>query len=268
MINTLAAVQMTTTANVSENLEKAEFSVRQAAAQGAELVLLPEMFLSMSGTHYSRLADTDDWLNSLKSWCQELGIWLVAGAVPRRSPDPEEARVNSSALVLNNQGEEVARYDKIHLFDVDVADAQGAYRESQRFAPGEQVVVVDSPVGKLGLSICYDIRFPELFRQLRDKGADVILVPAAFTHRTGAAHWETLLRARAIETQCYVLAANQCGWHDEHRQTWGHSMWIDPWGVVQAQLAENEGVLTGVVEPEVRAGIRQSMPVMQHRRLV
>merc|ERR1711941_224655 len=162
--------------------------VRKAAESGARLVLLPEMFLCMDGKQYASLAASEEWLNTLRGWCQDLGIWLVTGAVPLPSPNPDETRVRSACLVLDQDGELVARYDKIHLFDVDVSDAQGAYRESRRFEPGSEVVVLDSPVGKLGLSICYDIRFPELYRALREQGAELILVPAAFTHRTGAAH--------------------------------------------------------------------------------
>ena len=264
----VAAIQMTAGLDVGLNLNTACKLVQEAAETGAELVLLPEMFLCMDGKQYPMLAAEQDWLEALKSWCRSLNIWLVAGAVPMPSPNPEETRVRSACLVIDHQGDVVGRYDKIHLFDVDVSDAQGAYRESRRFEPGSGVVVIDSPVGKLGLSICYDVRFPELFRQLREQGAEVILVPAAFTHRTGAAHWEVLLRARAIESQCFVLACNQCGWHDEHRQTWGHSMLIDGWGKVLGQLQEGEGVLVADVDSDSLESLRQSMPVMNHRRLV
>lgn len=263
----VAAIQMTAGLDVGLNLNTASRLVQEAAEAGAELVLLPEMFLCMDGKQYPELATDQSWLETLKGWCRSLGIWLVAGAVPMPSPNPEETRVRSACLVIDHQGDVVGRYDKIHLFDVDVSDAQGAYRESRRFEPGSDVVVIDSPVGKLGLSICYDVRFPELFRQLRAQGAEVILVPAAFTHRTGAAHWEVLLRARAIETQCVVLACNQCGWHDEHRQTWGHSMLIDGWGKVVDQLQE-EGVLVADVDSNSLESIRQAMPVMNHQRLV
>ena len=268
MMGKVAAIQMTAGSDIQVNLNKALDMIRSAADSGAQLIVLPEMFLCMDGKQYEHLASSDDWLKALKDLCRECAVWLVAGAVPQPSPNSDEQRVRSACLVINEHGEVVARYDKIHLFDVDVADAQGAYRESRRFEPGSDIVVVDSPVGKLGLSICYDIRFPELFRQLREQGAEVILVPAAFTHRTGAAHWEVLLRARAIESQCFVLACNQCGWHDEQRQTWGHSMLIDPWGEIVAQLEEEEALLVAELDRSGLERIRASMPVMNHRRLI
>ena len=267
MTSIVAAVQMTAGFDADANLAKALGYVHQAADAGAKLVVLPEMFLCMDGKQYAQIAASHEWLAPLESVCKERSIWLVAGAVPQPSPDPEETRVRSASLVINEQGEVVGRYDKIHLFDVDVADAQGAYRESRRFQPGTNVVVIDSPVGKLGLSICYDVRFPELYRQLREQGAELILVPAAFTHRTGAAHWEVLLRARAIETQTFVLACNQCGWHDEQRQTWGHSMLVDPWGAVLECMEEEEGIMIAELDKDGLDSVRAAMPVMNHRRL-
>jgi len=178
-----------------------------------------------------------------------------------------EKRVRAVCLVLNELGEEVARYDKIHLFDVDVVDAYGSYRESDTVEPGNQVVLVDTPCGRLGLSICYDLRFAELFHQLRQQGAEIITVPSAFTAMTGAAHWQVLLQARAIETQCYLLAPNQCGQHSETRQSYGHSMVIDAWGEVVASLQDQPGVVCTEIDLERLAEVRQRMPVAQHSRL-
>lgn len=263
----VAVIQMTSLADPLVNLATARTLVADAAAAGARLVVLPEMFLSLEGKRYPGLAASTDWLEELASWCRQWKIWLVAGAVPQAAPDEQETRVSSACLVLDEQGEVVARYNKIHLFDAAVGDAQGTYRESERFAPGDEVVVIDTPVGRLGLSICYDVRFPELFRQLRERGAELICVPAAFTWRTGQAHWEVLLRARAIEQQCYVLASNQCGWHDEKRRTWGHSCVIDPWGSVVASLAEEPGFALADIDLKHLADVRQNMPVASHRRL-
>lgn len=264
----VSVVQLNSLDDPQQNLAAIEVQLRSGAEQGARLVVLPEMCLSMKGSRYASLVEHPElWLPKLQSWCREFGIWLVAGAIPMALPSGGKDRVRSACLVFDDRGEQVARYDKIHLFDVDVGDSQGSYRESERFEPGDDVVVLDTPVGKLGLSICYDIRFPELYRQLVEQGAELISVPAAFTHRTGKAHWEILLRARAIETQCYVLAADQCGWHDAKRQTWGHSMILDPWGEVLAQLDDEPGVATALIDLEKLRKVRQGMPVAQHRRL-
>lgn len=263
----VAAIQMTSTADPLANLQQAKVLVADAVASGARLVLLPEMFLSLDGSRYRHLVEDQSWRQVLGSWCRQWGIWLVAGAVPQADPDPDEQRVRSACLVFDELGKEVARYDKIHLFDAAVGDQQGQYRESERFSPGDQVVVIDTPVGKLGLSICYDLRFPELYQQLADQGAEIISVPAAFTWRTGEAHWDTLLRARAIERQVYVVAANQCGWHDEKRRTWGHSQIIDPWGRQLALQTDAPGVVMAEVDLALLEQIRSDMPVASHRRL-
>ncbi len=263
----VAAIQMSSQSDPQQNFEQALALLKQAKEQGAVLALLPEMFLSMDGKCYQELAGDLAWLDTLGNTAKELGMWIVAGAVPQRDPDPAETRVRSASLVFDDSGELVARYDKIHLFDVSVGDAQGSYMESERFCPGDEVVVVDTPVGKLGLTICYDLRFPELHRQLREKGADIISVPAAFTYKTGEAHWEPLLRARAIEEQVYVVAANQCGWHDDKRQTWGHSCVIDAWGKVQQSLEHEPGVVVVDINHDQIQTVRDSMPVLGHRRV-
>jgi nitrilase len=199
-------------------------------------------------------------------------LWLVGGSVPcLYRPDNtvvDDNRVRASCFVYDNRGELAARYDKIHLFDVEVADSQAVYRESATFEPGTDIVVVDAGFARIGLSICYDIRFPELYQALRAQGADIMVVPAAFTAVTGAAHWQVLLRARAIENQCLVIGAGQSGQHSSSRRTWGHSQIVDAWGQVQA-ICEQDGEGLAIAEYDLsgQQRIRQQMPILSHRRL-
>ena len=202
----------------------------------------------------------------LKQTARDLNLWIVAGTLPLPPEGQPTAKVNACSLLINADGELVARYDKLHLFDVDVSDNRGRYRESDDYAQGERVVVADTPVGKLGLSVCYDLRFPELYSELRAAGAELITAPSAFTAVTGAAHWDILIRARAIETQCYVLAAAQGGVHPGPRETFGHAAIIDPWGRVLAEQAQGEGVLLAERDSAEQAAIRARMPVVSHRR--
>jgi len=260
MSESVAVVQCCSGADVAENKVQLAGLVADAAQKGAKVILLPEMCLSMDAAQYRQIADSADHIGWFADLAREHNIWLLAGAVPQPCPDGD-SRVRSALLVFNAQGEQVARYDKIHLFDVDVEDQQGSYRESERFAPGQDLVVVDTPAGKIGLSICFDLRFPEQFQALTARGAEVLVVPAAFTHRTGEAHWEVLLRARAIETQCYLLAANQCGWHDDKRRTWGHSMIIDPWGRILAGCEDEPAVALAMLDHSVTERLRAQMPL-------
>lgn len=255
-----AAVQCHSGANIADNKKALEILMSKATEQGAQLVLIPEMCLCMDGEQYQAMAQDSSINVWLSRQAKVNDIWLFAGAVPQVSPDGDP-RVRSALLVFNPDGEQVARYDKIHLFDVDVGDVHRRYRESERFTPGDEVVVVKTPYGNVGLSICFDVRFPEHYIALREAGTDIILVPAAFTHRTGQAHWDVLLRARAIEQQCYLIAANQCGWHDDKRQTWGHSMIIDPWGEVLGQLGEQPDVLVADINLEEIKNRRKAMPI-------
>jgi len=273
----IAALQMSSTANRAENLQCAEILIASAARQGAQLLVLPENFalLGAEGVYQVGLSETqncDD--HTLRKWmaamARQYGVWLVAGSIPMASrPDGTrlDTHVRAVCLVINDCGDEVARYDKIHLFDVDVADDYGSYRESDTVEPGNQLVLVDTPCGRLGLTICYDLRFAEQFYQLREQGADIITVPSAFTATTGAAHWEVLLRARAIETQCYLVAPNQAGQHSATRHSYGHSMIIDPWGEVLACLADEAGVASAEVDLERLGAVRERMPIQQHHRL-
>jgi predicted amidohydrolase len=202
----------------------------------------------------------------LKQTARDLKLWIVAGTLPLPPVDQPTAKSNACSLLVDDQGEIVARYDKLHLFDVDVADNRGRYRESDDYAYGSGVVVADTPVGRLGLTVCYDLRFPELYSELRAAGAELITAPSAFTAVTGAAHWDVLIRARAIETQCYVLAAAQGGSHPGPRETFGHAAIIDPWGRVLASQDQGEAVLLAERDSIEQASIRARMPVVSHRR--
>ena len=265
----VAAIQMTSGPVVADNLQRAGKLIAQAAEQGAELVLLPECFAAFGNRSLQAIADAE-WGSErpirrfLAAQARAHGLWVIGGSLPL--PSCAGGKPLACQLVVDEQGREVARYDKLHLFDVDVADSHGSYRESNDYGFGDQVLCVDSPVGRVGLSICYDVRFPELYQALRADGAELIVVPAAFTAVTGAAHWEVLLRARAIETQCWVLAANQTGEHPSGRQTFGHSCLIDPWGVVQASLPGGEGVVVGALDQTQLASVRARMPILSHRR--
>lgn len=262
----VAAVQMVSGGEVSANLAHAEALVAQAAAAGARIVLLPEYF-GMLGAHPAdKLAvaenDGDGPQQAfLAAAARRHGVHLVGGCVPIRTADP--GRVRSACLVHGPDGERVARYDKMHLFAF--SDGDEHYDEARTIAPGETLGWFDAPFGRVGLSICYDIRFPELYRALGD--CALILVPAAFTVPTGRAHWELLLRARAVENQCYVLASAQGGTHPGGRRTHGHSMLVDPWGSVVARLEQGPGVVAGDVDMDEIANVRRKLPAFAHRRL-
>lgn len=263
-----AVVQMRSTDDVRANLEAAARGLRQAVDGGAQLAALPENFAFMGARENDKRVHAEaDGSGPIQDFLAQtaraLQLWIVAGTVPLKAPD---GRVFAASLVFDARGKRVARYDKIHLFDVAVGDE--TYRESASIAPGAaHVTVVDTPVGRLGLSVCYDLRFPELYRELVTLGAEVLCVPSAFTARTGAAHWEVLLRARAIENQCHVLAPGQCGEHPGGRKTHGHSMIVDPWGVVLAQQSEGEGVAVAEISRTRRDELRQTFPALAHRRL-
>ncbi len=276
-----AVIQMVSTGNVQTNLAAAGRLISEAAAAGAALVVLPENFAVLDGGSLSQYAeregDTDALLQGfLAKQAREFGIILVAGTMPMSTRPAEsgrtvetvaDGRVRPSSLVYSPQGLIMARYDKMHLFDVEVADKQAQYMESRSFEAGSSIVTVDTPLGRLGLSICYDLRFPELYRRLLDEGAEIITVPSAFTNVTGEAHWEVLLRARAIENQCYVIAPNQGGVHNASRETYGHSMIVDPWGRVLARVEKGEGIALAEIDLDYLHELRRKMPVQAHRRL-
>ncbi|MNF86240.1 2-oxoglutaramate amidase [compost metagenome] len=266
-----AVIQMVSQSDVPANLEQARRLLEQAAAGGARLAVLPENFAAMGRRDSAAIGRAEALgegpiLPWLKQAARDLKLWVVAGTLPLPPAGQPDAKSHACSLLIDEHGETVARYDKLHLFDVDVADNRGRYRESDDYAHGSQVVVADTPVGLLGLSVCYDLRFPELYSALRAAGAELISAPAAFTAVTGAAHWQVLIRARAIETQCYVLAAAQGGIHPGPRETYGHAAIVDPWGRIIAEQASGEAVLLGERDSSEQASIRARMPVALHRR--
>ncbi|CAN5506688.1 carbon-nitrogen hydrolase family protein [soil metagenome] len=258
---------MNSTGDVAGNLSVAERLVRAAAADGATLVLLPEKWpLMASGEELALGAEDPEGptMTTARSWARELGVWLVAGSVGERDPAGGDSPFNSSALI-DPEGEVVTRYRKLHMFDVDVEGV--SYRESDHERAGEEIVTARVGDAELGLSICYDLRFPELYRILALRGADVLTVPSAFTATTGRAHWEVLLRARAIENACFVLAANQCGEAPPQYSSFGHSMIVDPWGRIIAGLgADEEGFACADLDFAAQAEVRASIPALANRR--
>jgi len=264
-----AVIQMTSTTDVQRNLDAAAELLSQAASAGATLAVLPENFVIMGKKETDKFAVAEIFgagpiQEFLAQLSRQLKLWIVAGTMPMKVAG--ESRVAAASLVFNAQGECVARYDKIHLFDVEVNDAHGSYRESASMVPGQVPVCIDTPVGKLGLAICYDMRFPELFRLLSAQGAQLLAIPAAFTVPTGRAHWEVLLRARAIENLGFVLAAAQSGQHENGRETWGHSMIIDPWGEVLGCQPNSTGVVVIDIDLQHQARIRERFPALTQRR--
>lgn len=263
------AIQMVSSTNISANLLVAEKIISAAAKAGAKLVALPENFALMAKDEFdtikAREADGNGMIQDfLVLVAKKYGIWVVGGTIPLVAKSNNKVR--SACLIFNDKGERVARYDKIHLFDVSVPDANEAYRESNTIEAGKQVVVIDSPFGRIGIAVCYDLRFPEFFRLMLNQGADIIFVPSAFTAKTGAAHWELLLRARAVENLCYVIAPNQGGLHINGRKTFGHSMIIDPWGVVLDCYKAGNGFVSADIDRIKLNKLRKSFPVLEHRQ--
>ncbi|OGI37238.1 MAG: acyltransferase [Candidatus Muproteobacteria bacterium RBG_16_64_10] len=268
-MSTLAAIQMASGPEVAQNLAAAEQLIATAAQAGAGLVALPENFALMAGSDAERLAAAeDDGRGPIQDFLAEAArrhrIWLVGGTLPIKAQPSGKAR--ATCLLFDDHGRRVARYDKIHLFDVQLPNGE-QYRESAAFEPGSEIVVADTPFGKLGLAVCYDLRFPELFRAMLDRSAEVFAVPSAFTALTGRAHWEILVRARAVENLAYVIAAAQGGRHASGRETWGHSMIVDPWGEVLARQETGAGVALAVCDRARLAEIRAQLPSLRHRRI-
>ena len=262
----VAAVQMASGPNVAGNLSEARRLIEKAAEQGARLVVLPEYFPIMGLTETDKVAVRELPGNGviqtfLSETARKNKVWLVGGSIPLIASSPN--KVLNTSLLFNDRGEQVARYDKIHLFNLVLGNEQ--YHEARTIESGNQVVVADTPFGRIGLAICYDLRFPELFRAMKD--VDIIVLPAAFTETTGKMHWEVLVRARAIENLAYVVAAAQGGYHVSGRETHGHSMIVDPWGRVLDQLARGSGVVVAEVNPSYQASLRTSLPALSHRIL-
>ncbi|HXH03277.1 MAG TPA: carbon-nitrogen hydrolase family protein [Candidatus Competibacteraceae bacterium] len=266
----VAAVQMASGPNVNANLLEAERLIAKAAGAGARLVVLPENFYLMGHQEADKVALREveghgPLQEFLSRQAARHGVWLVGGTLPLAARDPQ--RVRAACLLFDDKGQMVARYDKIHLFDVHIEDSGEQFTESESIEPGERMVVVDTPFGRLGLAICYDLRFPELFRALLDDGMELLALPAAFTAATGKAHWEILLRARAIENLCYVIASAQGGYHASGRETHGDSMIVDPWGRVLDRLPRGSGVvLAGLNRPRLET-LRRNFPALSHRAL-
>jgi len=266
----IAAIQMSSGPNIQANLDEAAKLIEQAASQGAELVVLPENFSQMATTDQERVSNAEapgdgPVQNFLSTQAVKNKCWIVGGTIPIKSDEPGKAY--SSSLVFNDQGEQVARYDKIHMFDVVIEENNETYNESETTTAGDEAVVIDTPFGRLGLSVCYDLRFPELYRTMIDLGMEVCVLPAAFTAFTGQSHWEPLIRARAIENQCYMVAAAQGGYHLNNRQTFGHSMIVNPWGNVLGSVGTGPGVVITELDRNVLESTRKNFQVLNHRRL-
>ena len=265
----MAAVQMVSGPRVPDNLDEAGRQIAAAAVAGAQLVVLPENFALMPLNDADRLAAVEkDGSGPIQSFLSAQAknhrIWIVGGTIPLVAKD--SSKVRAACLVFDARGERVARYDKMHLFDVQLDNGE-KYQESNSFEPGENIVVVETPYGKLGLAVCYDLRFPELFRRLLEAGAEIFAVPSAFTAHTGKAHWEVLLRARAIENLVYVIAAAQDGRHANGRETYGDSMVVSPWGEVLARLPHGAGHVMAECDRTRLQDMRKNLPSIQHRSL-
>jgi len=256
--------------NVKANLEEAGKLIKTAVQQDAELVVLPENFAIMGLSEMDKVAIAETAGDGpiqqfLSQQASKHGVWIVGGTIPVESSTT--GKVYSASLLYNDSGEMVARYDKIHLFDVVLEDSNESYNESETIESGDDLVVVDTPFGKLGMAVCYDLRFPELFRAMADVGMEICVLPSAFTSLTGRAHWEPLLRARAIENLCYMVAPDQGGYHKNGRETYGDSMIIDPWGVVLNRLPHGTGVVVSDIDLEKLRKTRMNFPSLQHKRL-
>ncbi|MEL7353058.1 MAG: carbon-nitrogen hydrolase family protein [Cyanobacteria bacterium P01_A01_bin.116] len=261
-----AALQMTSVPDLGENLSQAEELIDLATRRGAELITLPENF-SFLGDEKAKFSHADDICAAsekfIKTMAQRYRITLLGGGYPVPAPD---GRTYNRALLVNANGEELCRYDKVHLFDVNLPDGN-TYQESEDVIPGKELpnIYASERLGNLGISVCYDVRFPELYRHLSKAGAEVLIVPAAFTAFTGKDHWQVLLQARAIENTCYMIAPAQTGFHNARRQTHGHAMIIDPWGITLADAGDNIGMAIAEIHPGRLEQVRRQMPSLQHR---
>lgn len=266
----IAAIQMASGTNVSANLIEVGKQIVSAGQAGAQLIVLPESFAIMGFEDAAQVKIAEeDGSGPIQDFLSEQAkknkVWLVSGTIPLKSAS--EDKVYAACLIYNDNGKRVSRYNKIHLFDGHLEITKETYDESETVEAGNQVVVVDTPFGKIGIAVCYDLRFPELFRQLVLQGAEIMVVPSAFTAITGKAHWEVLLRARAIENLCYVVASAQGGYHVNGRETHGDSMIIDPWGAILDRLPHGSGYVMAEIDIENTKKIRQNFPVLQHRKI-
>jgi predicted amidohydrolase len=275
-VKRIAVAQMTSSREVSANLSAVDELADQAAHEKAKVFFLPENFACLGADNLMEIGRKETTVEGpirghLSALARRYNLWIVAGTVPVAvRPDgvavPDD-RVRAACFVYDGSGREVARYDKIHMFDVVVDDQHKHYKESETFEPGDELVVVSTPVGMMGLSVCYDIRFPELYRALLHKGAEVISIPSAFTRVTGAAHWNVLVRARAIENTCYVVGSCQWGTHDSGRETWGESLVVDPWGSIADTLEQGQGLIFAELDSGKLSTTRAKMPIQEQTRL-
>ena len=266
----VAAIQMASGPNVRSNFTEAGRLISQAVDAGAELVVLPENFaiMGMQEEDKVKVRETEGQgpiQDFLAEQARQHGAWIVGGTVPLTAKDSQHIR--AACLLFDDQGEIKARYDKVHLFDVHFQENRETYDESTTTEPGDSATVVETPFGKLGLAVCYDLRFPELFRRMSDEGAELFAIPSAFTALTGKAHWEVLVRARAIENLCYVVAAAQGGYHVNGRETHGDSMIVDPWGGVLDRLPRGSGVVLSELDIDKVRNTRRNFPVLEHRKI-
>ena len=263
-----AAAQMNSGDNLRDNLRRAAGLIQRAAERGVQWLVLPEMFARMTARLSEQLAYAEEFASGpiqdfLARQSAQHGLWLVGGTIPIRAERPD--RAYASCLLYNPQGQCVSRYDKIHLFDVRIRASQESYRESDVFCSGQKLVCVDTAIARCALAVCYDLRFPEMFRRLSDSGMHIVSLPSAFTYATGKAHWEALLRARAIENQVYLIAANQAGSHAGKRRTYGHSMIVSPWGEVLSRLDDQPGLACARLDFQAQAALRDEFPCLKHR---
>lgn len=266
----IAGIQMASGPNVSSNMIETSRLISLAAEEGAKLIVLPENFAIMGMKEQDKVAIREKPGHGpiqqfLSEQASKNKVWLVGGTIPMEAEDPHKVR--AACLLLDDHGHQVARYDKAHLFDVQIYQSEDRYKESETIEPGDEVVVVDTPFGKLGLAVCYDLRFPELFRNMVNHGAELIAIPSAFTAKTGKAHWEVLVRARAIENLCYVVAAGQGGYHLNGRESYGDSMIVDPWGQILDRLASGSGFVIADYDRQQIAKVRRGFPVLDHRKI-
>jgi nitrilase len=268
--NRVAAIQMASGPNINANLLEAGRLITKAVDDGAGLVVLPENFAIMGINEQDKInaceADSGGPIqNFLAEQASRHGVWLVGGTIQLQAR--ARNKIRAACLLYSDSGERIARYDKIHLFDVSLQESGENYTESETIEAGDDVVVVDTPFGRMGMGICYDLRFPEMFRAMLDDGMELLVLPSAFTAITGTAHWDVLVRARAIENLCYVIAADQGGYHVNGRETHGDSMIVDPWGQVVDRLPGGSGVVVADVDRQQLDSIRRSLPAIAHRRL-
>lgn len=275
MIN-VAAIQMVSTDAVDENLEIAEKLIAEAVSKDVKLVTLPENFPLMGREDSERLAIVEPFGNGplqtfLSKQSKQHQIYLLGGTIPLQTEKPD--KVYATSLLYSPNGEYITHYNKIHLFDVLVDESlsksgEESYKESDTFEPGDELIVAETDIGNIGLSVCYDLRFPELYREMHKDDVQIITVPSAFTATTGEAHWESLLKTRAVENLCYVIASNQGGTHVNGRETWGHSMIVDPWGVILASIDNGPGVAIASIDLDKQAKLRKHFPALSHIKLI